>query len=95
MLQPFAEEVPIYRFTGGPRSAVFEPLNAIFNCSRSASPLNPVLIHSLFQQFLCSLSQQNDKNAYVLEEIGNAMMQKSIQSPPTFTAITAVSCPWI
>ncbi|MFD1908805.1 hypothetical protein ACFSQ7_39805 [Paenibacillus rhizoplanae] len=30
MLQPFAEEVPIYRFTGGPRSAVFEPLNAIF-----------------------------------------------------------------
>ncbi|MBP2113279.1 helix-turn-helix transcriptional regulator [Paenibacillus silagei] len=76
MLQPFSEEVPIYRFTGGPRSAVFEPLNAIFNCSRSASPLNPVLIHSLFQQFLCSLSQQNDKNAYVLEEIGNAMMQK-------------------
>lgn len=76
MLQPFNDEVPICRFTGGLRSAVFEPLNAIFTCSRSASPLNPVLIHSLFQQFLCTLSQQNDKNAYVLEEIGNAIMQK-------------------
>jgi AraC-like DNA-binding protein len=76
MLHPFAGEVPIYRLTGGPRSAVFEPLNAIFTLSHSASPLNPVLIHSLFQQFLCTLSQQQDMNAYVLEEIGNAMMQK-------------------
>ncbi|QUL56386.1 AraC family transcriptional regulator [Paenibacillus tritici] len=76
MLQPFTAEVPIYRFTGGPRSAVFEPLNAIFTLSHNTSPLNPVLIHSLFQQFLCSLSQQCGQNAYVLEEIGNAMMQK-------------------
>ncbi|WP_340022012.1 AraC family transcriptional regulator [Paenibacillus sp. FSL K6-1096] len=76
MLQPFQADVPIYRFTGGARSAVFEPLNTIFTVSRSDSPLNPVLIHSLFQQFLCNLARQSDKNQYVLEEIGNPMMQK-------------------
>lgn len=76
MLLPFGEEVPIYRLTGEPRRAVFDPLNAIFTLSHNASPLNPVLIHSLFQQFLCALTQQRDMNSYVLEEIGNAIMQK-------------------
>lgn len=76
MFLPFEEEVPIYRLNREPRRAVFEPLNNIFTLSHGASPLNPVLIHSLFQQFLCALYQQRDKNCYVLEEIGNSMMQK-------------------
>ncbi|WP_019914268.1 helix-turn-helix transcriptional regulator [Paenibacillus sp. HW567] len=76
MFLSFGEEVPIYRLNNGPRRAVFEPLNKIFTLSHDASPLNPVLIHSLFQQFLCALYQQRDKNCYVLEEIGNSMMQK-------------------
>ncbi|WP_054943317.1 helix-turn-helix transcriptional regulator [Paenibacillus ihuae] len=76
MLLPFGEEVPIYRLTGEPRRAVFAPLNTIFTVSHSDSPLSPVLIHSLFQQFLCALTQQREMNSYVLEEIGNAMMQK-------------------
>ncbi|AIQ44662.1 AraC family transcriptional regulator [Paenibacillus sp. FSL R7-0273] len=76
MLLPFAEEIPIYRLTGEPRSAVFDPLNAIFTLSHSSSPLNPVLVHTLFQQFLCTLSQQQDKNSYVLEEAGSANAQK-------------------
>ncbi|MHA6533173.1 helix-turn-helix transcriptional regulator [Paenibacillus sp. BAC0078] len=76
MFLPFGEEVPIYRLNNETRRAVFEPLNKIFTLSHGASPLNPVLIHSLFQQFLCALYQQRDKNCYVLEEIGNSMMQK-------------------
>lgn len=76
MFLSFSEEVPIYRLTSEPRRAVFEPLNAIFTLSHGASPLNPVLIHSLFQQFLCALYQQKSQNSYVPEEIGNAIMQK-------------------
>lgn len=95
MLLPFAEEIPIYRLTGEPRSAVFDPLNTIFTQSHNSSALNPVLVHTLFQQFLCALSQQQDKNSYVLEEAGSANAQKYIPSPPTFTAITAASCLWI
>lgn len=76
MLLPFAEEIPIYRLTGEPRSAVFDPLNAIFTQSHNSSALNPVLVHTLFQQFLCALSQQQDKNSYVLEEAGSANAQK-------------------
>lgn len=76
MFLSFGADVPIYRFTGELRRAVFDPLNTIFTLSHSVSPLNPVLIHSLFQQFLCVLSQQRDRNSYVQEEIGNAIMQK-------------------
>ncbi|MBT2291343.1 helix-turn-helix domain-containing protein [Paenibacillus albidus] len=76
MLFPFAEQVPIYRLTGEPRRAVFDPLNAIFTLSHGVSPLNPVLVHSLFQQFLCTLCQQRDRNSYVQDEIGNTIMQK-------------------
>ncbi|KUP24970.1 AraC family transcriptional regulator [Paenibacillus sp. DMB5] len=76
MLLPFSEEVPIYRLTGEPRSTVFDPLNAIFTLSHSDSPLNPVLVHTLFQQFLCALCQQQDKNSYVLEEAGSSAAQK-------------------
>ncbi|WP_379145846.1 AraC family transcriptional regulator [Paenibacillus sp. sgz500992] len=76
MLLPFGEEVPVYRLTGETRRAVFDPLNTIFSLSHSASPLNPVLIHSLFQQFLCALYQQRERSNYVLEEIGNSIMQK-------------------
>ncbi|MCL6602202.1 MAG: AraC family transcriptional regulator [Paenibacillus sp.] len=76
MLLPFGEEVPIYRLTNELRRAVFEPLNHIFTLSHGISPLNPLLIHSLFQQFLCALSQQRDRNTYVKDEIGNAIMQK-------------------
>ena len=73
---PFEEEVPIYRLTSKLRRAVFEPLNHIFTLSHGLSPLNPVMIHSLFQQFLCVLSQQKERNSYVQDEIGNAIMQK-------------------
>ncbi|GGG02212.1 AraC family transcriptional regulator [Paenibacillus albidus] len=76
MLLPFTEQVPIYRLTGEPRRAVFDPLNAIFTLSHGVSPLNPVLIHSLFQQFMCVLCQQRDRNSYVKDEIGNTIMQK-------------------
>ncbi|ASA24831.1 helix-turn-helix transcriptional regulator [Paenibacillus donghaensis] len=76
MLLPFGEEVPIYRLTSEPRRTVFDPLNTIFTLSHGVSPLNPVLIHSLFQQFLCALFQQRDRNSYVLDEIGSAIMQK-------------------
>lgn len=76
MFLPFGEEVPIYRLMNEPRRTVFDPLNTIFTLSHGVSPLNPVLIHSLFQQFLCALFQQRDRNSYVLDEIGNAIMQK-------------------
>ncbi|UQZ34378.1 AraC family transcriptional regulator [Paenibacillus sp. PK3_47] len=76
MFLSFKEEVPIYRLTREPRRTVFEPLNAIFTMSHSASPLNPVLIHSLFQQFLCALYQQRSRNSYVQEEIGDSLTQK-------------------
>ncbi|OKP82183.1 AraC family transcriptional regulator [Paenibacillus sp. P32E] len=76
MFLSFGEEVPIYRLSGESRRAVFDPLNSIFTLSHGASPLNPVLIHSLFQQFLCALYQQRERNSYVLEEVGNSIMQK-------------------
>lgn len=76
MFLSFGEEVPIYRLGSDPRRAVFEPLNAIFTLSHGTSPLNPVLIHSLFQQFLCALYQQRGRNSYVQEEIGNSLVQK-------------------
>ncbi|MDH6429410.1 AraC family transcriptional regulator [Paenibacillus sp. FSL R7-0048] len=76
MFLSFWEEIPIYRLPKELRKAVFDPLNAIFTLSHSTSPLNPVLIHSLFQQFLCALYQRRDQNSYVPEEIGNAIMQK-------------------
>lgn len=76
MLLPFEEEVPIYRLTGEPRRTVFDPLNTIFTLAHGVSPLNPVLIHSLFQQFLCALYQMRDRNVYIQDEIGNAAIQK-------------------
>lgn len=76
MFLSFEEEVPIFRLKNEPRRAVFEPLNAIFTLSHGSSPLNPVLIHSLFQQFLCVLHQQQDRNSYVMQGIGNSIMQK-------------------
>ncbi|WP_379157623.1 AraC family transcriptional regulator [Paenibacillus sp. sgz5001063] len=76
MFLSFEEEVPIYRLSGESRRAVFDPLNSIFTLSHGASPLNPVWVHSLFQQFLCALYQQRERNSYVLEEVGNSTMQK-------------------
>ena len=60
----FDGEVPIYRFEGRYKKAVFEKLNDIYYLSQSPNELTNLAIHQKFVEFLGQIYLYRDKNAY-------------------------------
>ncbi len=60
----FDGEVPIYRFEGRYKKAVFEKLNDIYYLSQSPNELSNLAIHQKFIEFLSLIYQYRDKNVY-------------------------------
>ncbi len=60
----FDETIPIFRFDGACKKAVFEKLNDIYYLSRNPNELRDLSIHHKFVEFLSLIYLNRDKNAY-------------------------------
>lgn len=60
----FEETVPIYRFEGPYKKAVFEKLNDIYYLSQNPGELRELFIHNKFIEFLGLIYLYKDKNTY-------------------------------
>lgn len=60
----FDGDVPIYRFEGRFKKAVFEKLNDIYYLSQSPNELSNLAIHQKFIEFLGLIYLYRDKNVY-------------------------------
>lgn len=60
----FDGEIPIYRFEGRFKKAVFEKLNDIFYLSQTPNELSNLAIHYKFIEFLSLIYLYRDKNVY-------------------------------
>lgn len=61
----FDREVPIYRFEGRCKQAVFAKLNDIYYLSKSPNELTNLAIHNKFVEFLSLIYLFQDKNTYI------------------------------
>lgn len=60
----FDADVPIYRFEGRYKKAVFEKLNDIYYLSQSPNELSDLAIHNRFLDFLSMIYLYREKNVY-------------------------------
>lgn len=60
----FEGDIPIYRFEGRYKKAVFEKLNDIYYLSQAPNELSNLAIHHKFIEFLSLIYLYRDKNAY-------------------------------
>lgn len=76
-LAPFDAELPIYRFSGDVRAEAFSHLNEIFRLGlQTMTPLNELMIHCHFMQFLSVIAAHVDDNAYHPQELSDSITQK-------------------
>lgn len=64
----FDGDVPIYRFEGRYKKAIFEKLNEIYYLSRTPDELTNLAVHQKFIEFLSLIYQYRDKNTYTDRE---------------------------
>lgn len=60
----FDRDIPIYRFEGRYKKAVFEKLNDIYYLSKAPNELSNLAIHQKFIEFLGLIYLYRDKNVY-------------------------------
>lgn len=60
----FEGDVPIYRFEGRYKKAVFEKINDIYYLSQAPNELSNLAIHHKFMEFLSLIYLYRDKNVY-------------------------------
>lgn len=72
----FEKPVPIYRFEGTYKEDLFKTLNDIFIISKKKSPINNLLIHTKFMEFLTKIYLYQDQNVYVVHSSGDNLTNK-------------------
>ncbi len=60
----FEKPVPIYRFDLKEQEVINNFLNEIFTISKSKNPINTLLIHNKFTEYLCTLYKYSKNNIY-------------------------------
>lgn len=60
----FEGDIPIYRFEGRSKKAVFEKLNDIYYLSQDPNELSNLAIHHRFMEFLSLIYLYRDRNVY-------------------------------
>ncbi len=72
----FDKNVPIYRFEGSYKDELFRTLNDIFILSKQKTPINNLLIHTKFMEFLTKLYLYQDQNIYVVHSSADNLTNK-------------------
>ncbi|WP_092325863.1 AraC family transcriptional regulator [Butyrivibrio sp. YAB3001] len=80
ILEPFFQDVPIFRFDFQDQKRIFDILNNLFIFSKEhkyyGNPADEFYIHTKFQELLYTFYELKDKNLYKNEQTYNSIEQK-------------------